>query len=131
MKYKSLPEMKSKLQDIRSQLLGGIEKTLKTSQDEEFTQLIPDITDKASRSFSRQMLLNLGEQDRERLIQVEEALYQMENGGYGICKLCDESIPEARLKVVPFTQHCVACLNIIEQGQQNSRRSGSDQLEAF
>jgi len=131
MKYKSLPEMKSKLQDIRSRLLGGIEKNLKTSQNEEFTQLIPDTADEASRSFSRQMLLNLGEQDRERLIQVEEALYQIENGGYGTCKLCEEPIPEARMKVVPFAQHCVACLNIIEQGQQNYKPNESDQLEAF
>jgi len=131
MKYKSLPEMKSKLQDIRSQLLGGIEKIIKTSQDGEFTQLVPDTTDDASRSFSRQMLLNLGEQDRERLIQVEEALYQMENGGYGICKLCEEPIPEVRLKVVPFTQHCVSCLNEIEQGQKGNGHNGSDQIETF
>ncbi len=123
--------MKSKLQDIRSRLLGGIEKTIKTSQDEEFTQLIPDIADDASRSFSRQMLLNLGEQDRERLIQVEEALYQMENGGYGTCKLCEKSIPEARLKVVPFAQHCVSCLKDIEQGQKYNGHNGSDQFEAF
>jgi DnaK suppressor protein len=131
MKYKSLPEMKSKLQDIRSRLLGGIEKTLKTSQDEEFTQLVPDITDDASRSFSRQILLNLGEQDRERLIQVEEALYQIENGGYGTCKLCEEPIPEARLKVIPFAQHCVACLNVIEQDQKNNGLNGSNPYEAF
>ena len=123
--------MKSKLQNIRSRLLGGIEKTLKTSQDEEFTQLVPDTTDDASRSFSRQMLLNLGEQDRERLIQVEEALYQMENGGYGICKLCEASIPEARLKVVPFTQYCVSCLNEIENDKKNNGYNGSDQLENF
>ncbi len=123
--------MKSKLQDIRSQLLGGIEKTLKTSQDEEFAQLIPDFTDEASRSFSRQMLLNLGEQDHDRLIQVEEALYQMENGGYGICKLCEKSIPEARMQLVPFTQHCVSCLDEIEQDQKTNRHNGSDQLEAF
>jgi len=123
--------MKSKLQEIRSRLLGGIEKTIKTSQDEEFTQLVPDTTDDASRSFSRQMLLNLGEQDREQLIQVEEALFQMENGGYGICKLCEKSIPEARLKVVPFAQHCVACLNEIEQDQKSNGHSGSNQFEAF
>jgi RNA polymerase-binding transcription factor len=131
MKYKSLPEMKSKLQDIRSQLLGGIEKILKTSQNEEFTQLVPDTTDDASRSFSRQMLLNLGEQDREKLIQVEEALFQMENGGYGVCKLCEKPIPEARLILVPFTQHCVSCLNEIEQDQKNSGPNGSNQFEAF
>ncbi|MDH5458282.1 MAG: TraR/DksA C4-type zinc finger protein [Nitrospinota bacterium] len=131
MKYKSLPEMKAKLQDIRSQLLGGIEKTIKSSKDEEFTQVIPDTTDEASRSFSRQILLNLGEQDREKLIQVEEALYQIENGGYGTCKLCEEPIPEPRLKVVPFAQHCVSCLSIIEQNQKNNGHSGSDHLEAF
>ena len=123
--------MKSKLQDIRSRLLGGIEKTLKTSQDEEFTQLVPDITDDASRSFSRQMLLNLGEQERERLIQVEEALYLIENGGYGTCKLCEEPIPEARLKVIPFAQHCVACLNVIEQDQKNNGHNGSNPYETF
>ncbi len=123
--------MKSKLQDIRSQLLGGIEKTLKTSQDEDLNQLIPDITDEASRSFSHQMLLNLGEQDREKLIQVEEALYQIENGGYGTCKLCEKSIPEARLQLVPFTQHCVSCLDEIEQDQKNNGHNRSDQLEAF
>jgi len=104
MKYKNLPAIKSKLQDIRAHLLGGIEKNLKTSKDEEFTQLVPDVTDDASRSFSQQMLLNLGVQDREKLIQVEEALHQLENGGYGICHLCEAPIPQARLTLVPFTQ---------------------------
>jgi len=131
MKYKSLPKIKSKLQDIRADLLGGIKKTLKTSKDDEFTQLIPDITDDASRSFSRQMLLNLGEQDRNKLIQVEDALYLIENGGYGTCKICEASIPEARLKVVPFAQHCVACMNEIEQDQKNSRINGTDLSETF
>ena len=84
MKYKDLPAIKSKLQNIRAHLLGGIEKNLKTSKDEDFTKLVPDITDDASRSRSQQMLLNLGEQDREQLTQVEEALYQIENGRYGI-----------------------------------------------
>ena len=131
MKYQDLPAIKSKLQNIRAHLLGGIEKNLKTSKDEEFTQLVPDITDDASRSFSQQMLLNLGEQDREKLIQVEEALYQIENGGYGICKLCEAPIPEARLTLVPFAQYCVACLNEIEQDQKNNRSNGSDPFEAF
>ena len=131
MKYKDLPAIKSKLQNIRARLLGGIEKNLKTGKDEEFTQLVPDITDDASRSFSQQMLLNLGEQDREKLVQVEEALYQIENGGYGACTLCDAPIPEARLTLVPFTQHCVACLNEIEKDQKYDRSNGSDSFGAF
>lgn len=131
MKYKSLPEIKSKLMDIRAELLGDIEKTIKTSQDDEFTQLVPDTTDDASRSFSRQMLLNLGEQDREKLIQVEEALYQIEHGGYGVCKLCENAIPEARLKVVPFAQYCVGCLEEIEKDRKTNRSNNANQFEKF
>ncbi|MDH5763939.1 MAG: TraR/DksA C4-type zinc finger protein [Nitrospinota bacterium] len=131
MKYKNLPEIKLKLEDIRASLLGEIKKIRNTSKDDEFSQLIPDTTDDASRSYSRQMLLNLGEQDREKLILVEEALYQIEHGGYGVCKLCEAFIPEARLTVVPFAQYCVSCLNEIEQDQKINRSSGADQLESF
>jgi len=131
MELKSLPEIKAKLLDIRAELVGDIEKTIKSSKDDEFTQLVPDTTDDASRSFSRQMLLNLGEQDREKLIQVEEALYLIEHGGYGICKHCENPIPEARLKVVPFAQYCVGCLNEIEKDRKLSRKNGTDQFENF
>ena len=131
MKSKDLSAIKSKLQNMRAHLLGGIEKNLKTSKDEEFTQLVPDITDDASRSFSQQMLLNLGEQDREKLVQVEEALYQIENGGYGTCTLCEAPIPEARLTLIPFTQYCVACLNEIEKYRKYDRSNGSDPFETF
>ena len=126
MKYKSLPEIKTKLLAIRAELLGEIKKTRQSNQNEEFSQLVPDVTDDASRAYSRQMLLNLGEQDREQLIQVEDALYEIEHGGYGVCKHCEQPIPEARLIVVPYAQYCVNCLNQIEEDRKNNGDNGTD-----
>lgn len=37
------------------------------------------------------------------------ALTNLENGTYGICEVCNEEIPIARLKVVPAALSCVEC----------------------
>jgi len=106
---------KIRLEEIRSNLLGDLKKTRQNSQEEELTQMVADFTDEAARSFDRQMILNLGEQERETLKQVEEALYKVKNGNYGICVLCEDPIPEARLDIVPFALHCVTCLDQVEK----------------
>ena len=109
---------KIRLEKIRSNLLGDLKKTRQNSQEEELTQMVSDFTDEATRSFDRQMILNLGEQERETLKQVEEALYKVKNGDYGICALCGDPIPEARLDIVPFALHCVTCLDQVEKEKQ-------------
>ena len=118
MTLKNMSQLKEQLIKIRKDLLGDLQKTRETSQNEEFTEFVSDITDDASRSFNRQMILNLGEHEREQLKLVEEALYKIENGGYGVCVLCEKSIPPARLKLVPFAQYCVECLSQIEKEQK-------------
>jgi len=109
---------KTQLEEIRSNLLGDLKKTRQTSQEEELTQMVADFTDDAARSCDQQMILNLGEQERETLKLVEEALHKIKNGGYGICALCGEPIPKARLDIVPFTLHCVTCLDQVEKEKQ-------------
>ena len=106
---------KERLEALRASLIGDVEKTRQSSQGDEFKELVPDVTDDAARSYTKQLILNLGEQGREQLIQVDEALEKIEKGEYGSCERCEKRIPEARLKLVPFTQYCVTCLNEIEQ----------------
>jgi len=119
---KTIADLKDKLLQIRSEILGDIEKNKKSSQDEEFTKLVSDVSDDAARSSSRQMLLNLGEQERQKLKLVEEALEKIRNGEYGVCSLCEAAIPEARLQVVPFAQYCVKCLEKLEQEEKMNKR---------
>jgi len=117
---------KNRLEEIRANLLGGLKKTRQTNQEEEFSQMLADFSDDATRSFNRQMILNLGEQERETLKLVEEALYKIKNGDYGVCAVCEEPIPEARLDIVPFALHCVTCLDQVEKEIQRDHLIDDD-----
>jgi len=105
-----------KLKQIKLDLLGDVEKNYK-SATEGTGEAVPDISDEASRSYNNQLMMNLGEQDWEKLKLVEEALDSFDKGEYGTCKECEEEIPEPRLNIVPFAKYCVECLNKIEKEQ--------------
>jgi DnaK suppressor protein len=117
MNGKKVNELRTKLEEIRASLMGDVAKNLKTTK-EEFAEMVPDITDDATQDSSRQMLLNLSEQDWEKLKQVEEALENISTGNYGACQKCEGAIPEARLNIVPFAKYCVSCLDQIEKEER-------------
>lgn len=109
-----VPKYQSKLEEIRASLVGDVARSLKSSK-EDFADVVADINDDATQTYSRQLMLNLGEQDWEKLKQVEEALNNIKKGVYGVCQKCEKSIPEARLNIVPFAKYCVECLSKIEK----------------
>jgi len=128
---KKLPSYLSRLKEIRKNLLGDVEKNLKSSQ-EGTTEPVADISDGAARAYTSEIMLNLGEQDWQKLKQVDQALAKISTGEYGICALCEEPIPEARLEVIPFTEYCVECLSKIEQDKASAvHRSEEPQTEDF
>jgi len=51
----------------------------------------------------------LGNAAREELVQIKAALARLEAGVYFDCAVCGEPIGEARLKTIPYTDHCVKC----------------------
>ncbi len=113
-----LPIFKSKLQEIRSSLVGDVEKVIQSSK-KDMSAPAPDITDGAAQAYNLQLMLELGEQDWQRLKKVEDALNKIKTGNYGICSECEQPIPEARLEVVPFAEYCVTCMNEIENEASN------------
>ncbi len=125
MDLNKVPKFKDQLEDIRASLLGEVAKNLKSNK-EDFVEAEPDLTDDATRSTNRQLLLNLGEQDWDQLKKVEEALDNIKNGVYGICKKCEKAIPEARLELVPFANHCVQCLEVIEEEKRIDKLNNKD-----
>jgi DnaK suppressor protein len=81
-----------------------------------------DIYDQASTERDRELGLLLNDREREKLHNIDEALLRIDEGDYGICEECDEDIPLGRLKVLPFTRHCVKCKSDIERLQAQTRR---------
>ena len=112
-----LNQFRSQLKSIRFELLGDVKKSNKHAKESETGQ-IADLSDHAARTYNRQLEGELGEQEWQKLNQVDLAIEKIAKGEYGVCTQCEDSIPEARLEVVPFTEFCTQCLSEMEK---NSR----------
>ncbi|MBI2835389.1 MAG: TraR/DksA family transcriptional regulator [Acidobacteria bacterium] len=92
----------------RSEILsaGGI-KPLQTSMETNTRQ--GDLADQASGNNEVHIQLKLKQTDAKILQAIEEALWRMEKGTYGVCRDCGEPIAPARLNAIPWTRVCIAC----------------------
>ena len=75
-----------------------------------------DDVDIASDTIDRQLLNSLGQADQVRLTAIENALERMDRGTFGVCPMCGNAIPEARLEAIPYAALCVECQEKQERG---------------
>ena len=68
-----------------------------------------DMADQASGNNEVHIQLKLKQTDAKILQRIEEALWRIEKGTYGMCRECGEPIAEARLKAIPWTGLCITC----------------------
>lgn len=45
----------------------------------------------------------------KRIQDIAEAMEQTKKGSYGVCKRCNQDIPEKRLELIPESVYCVSC----------------------
>jgi DnaK suppressor protein len=63
----------------------------------------------ALRNSSAGLAIATIERDVRTLAEIDLSLRRMETGDYGTCVVCEETIPIARLKAIPWTRRCVEC----------------------
>jgi DnaK suppressor protein len=85
---------------------GGI-KPLQASMETNSRQ--GDMADQASGNNEVHIQLKLKQTDAKILRNIEEALWRLENGTYGICRECNEPIAPARLNAIPWARLCITC----------------------
>ncbi len=71
--------------------------------------LPPDSEERASELANRETLEQLGEGTEIELRQIDRALSRLDAGKYGTCEQCGGPIVKARLELLPFATHCLAC----------------------
>jgi len=49
-------------------------------------------------------------QSHQKLASLRQAQQRLDSPEFGLCEICDEPIPLARLVLMPDTRSCVACL---------------------
>ncbi len=119
LKKAELKILKVRLEEVRREIVGGVEAV--SRQSNEFGgDGIQDIGDLAAATYSRQVIMELGERERMRLREVEAAFIRLENDTYGICEESDEPIPFTRLEAVPYARYTVAAQSELERQRKSS-----------
>ena len=86
---------------------GGNVKPIQASMDVNSRQ--GDLADQASGNNEVHIQLKLKQTDAKILQAIEEALWRIEKGTYGVCRDCGEPIAPARLNAIPWTRVCITC----------------------
>ncbi|MCM2265516.1 MAG: TraR/DksA family transcriptional regulator [Desulfuromonadales bacterium] len=80
---------------------------------------VPDIGDMSANAYSRDVLFNLSETQRQQIRDIDAALERIAKGEYGVCMKCGETIAPRRMEVRPFSRYCIDCKTDIEKfGEQ-------------
>ena len=100
------------LQTLKEELLGDVERTVHTMQDE--ATVFADPNDRASQESD--IALELRNRDRERKLikKIDEALDRIESGEYGYCDSCGVEIGLKRLEARPTATLCIDCKTLEE-----------------
>jgi len=65
--------------------------------------------EEAAETLELETRLVLEKRIREQLAEVENALGKFEEGSYGLCENCGQSIDPERLEAIPHAKLCMSC----------------------
>lgn len=87
------------------------------ARDEIRIEKAADEFDEIQLAMNRELAIRNLDREATLLRHVAAALARIEQGHFGTCLLCEEEIPEKRLKAVPWAPHCVSCQEELDQNQ--------------
>jgi RNA polymerase-binding transcription factor len=102
-------KLKDELLRKRGEILASSTGTRPLPESMEVNSRQGDLADQASGNNEVHIALKLKQTDAKILQAIEEALYRMEKGSYGICRDCGELIASPRLEAIPWTRVCITC----------------------
>ena len=111
---KRLKEEQERLAKSLEQLKAGITSPGEKREGSPYGKKEED----AAQTFELEKRLALEKHFREQLEEIERALSKFEKGTYGLCDICGQPIPIARLEVLPQAS---LCLNCKERQAKNAR----------
>lgn len=114
MEKQSLKDYKKLLEVKRKELIRAT-----GDRDEICIEKAADEVDGIQLAMNRELAIRNLDREAALLRHVAAALARIEEGGFGACLLCEEDIPEKRLKAVPWAAHCVSCQEDVDQHQRD------------
>lgn len=119
----NIEHFKEILLEKRRDIIGNVneiqEETLKKSRLDATGDLscMPiHMADLGTDNYEQEFALNLMDEERKLLEEIDAALTRIEDGTYGICQATGKPIAKARLEANPWARYCVEHARKLEQG---------------
>ena len=103
MAYEELKlELEGRLADLQARL-SSIKKDVTKAHS-------VDSAERAQERENDEVVDAIGNETAESIHVIQAALGRIENGTYGACEQCGESIDQARLRAIPEATRCLSCV---------------------
>lgn len=114
-------EFRQRLREMRARLFQTV-----TTSDEELATLEAhqpgSPIEDAANEVVVAVLSRLGEREKHELDEIYAAQARLETGSFGVCEVCAQPIPIARLRAVPTARSCAPCRARAEQSRVGRAR---------
>jgi DnaK suppressor protein len=116
MNPRDLKNFKKLLQEWLAQLERQAGRTVQNFMV--YDERTADPLDQAAREFERNFALRIHNREDILIRKIRQSLQDVEDGVYGTCETCGDSIGVKRLKVRPVARHCIACKTRAEEKER-------------
>jgi YteA family regulatory protein len=116
MKKKDKNFYKKRLIDEKNALLDTIDSIRDYAEDENQQEQLSELSmidnhpaDVATEMEDREKSYALIDNEKKLLNDIQEALERIDQGTYGVCRICGSEISDERLDFIPYTSLCIDC----------------------
>jgi DnaK suppressor protein len=108
MEAQKIKQLSKLLIEEQQRLLDLVERTKKHlyRREEPYSA---DFAEQAVEVENNEVVERLDEDAKVDLAHIQKALSRIEDGSYGICTGCNNTIKEARLEAIPQAERCIDC----------------------
>ncbi len=103
--------LRQRQQELEQALASTVEQALAANPDD-----TRDVADQAVAGYQKELLFTQGTVRNAQLRLVRQALGRIEDGTFGDCVRCLQSIGTKRIEALPWTPYCINCQERIERG---------------
>lgn len=117
LKKSEIKKFKERLETMRTEFLKGVKQASEdVKSSKEGKGYSQHQADEGTDDFVRNLRLELGSKEMDKLRLVERALEKIDENSYGVCDISGEEIPLKRLEAIPYAVMTVDAQEKIEKG---------------
>jgi DnaK suppressor protein len=110
-----LNRQRAKLLAKKEEILKMYKRDLQSGQESNDSPT-EDIVDRANNAYSRELAFSISDNERELMLQIDQAIARLDGGTYGYCLHTGMPIGIARLEAIPWAKYGVEAQEMLEKG---------------